>query len=65
MIRRYPHIAKIVVSLEIEKGSIIPDVEDYEIIIPGRYEPSTQSKSLNYSSKFYCPKNVLKQFEVD
>ena len=65
MFKRYPHTGKIVISKETDNGTGIPELTDTEIEIIGRYEPSGQNKSLDYSAKFYCKFNDISQFEVD
>ncbi len=66
MIKRYPHKAVIKINTEIDNGTAIPDVVDKEITLQGRYEPTGQSKNIDYKAKFYCPKiDGLSFFEVD
>lgn len=63
MFKRFPHIGTILISTETDEP--IPTVNDVSIEIKGRYEPSSQSKSLDYSAKFYCSTNAFEPFEAD
>jgi len=65
MFERHPHIGKMVIGTETDNGTGIPKVNDTEIEVKGRYEPTGQNKKLDYKAKFYCgPLNVA-PFEVD
>lgn len=66
MIKRYPHTATIKINKEIDNGTGIPEIENKEISIKGRYEPTGQSKNIDYKAKFYCPKiEDLSFFQAD
>ncbi len=65
MIKRYPHTAIMVSSssTQDENGDFTND--KLETIIKGRYEPNSQSKSLDYSAKFYCKRMKFEKFKKD
>ncbi|MBS9774584.1 MAG: hypothetical protein KGV59_05440 [Tenacibaculum sp.] len=66
MIKRYPHNAKIIISTEIDDDTGINETDDKEIVIKGRYEPTGQTKALDYKAKFFCGKlKDIKPFEID
>lgn len=56
MIERYPHIAKIEVSTEIDNGGGFPEIVKETFEIKGRYEPNPGNKNLDYSAKFFSRK---------
>ena len=65
MLRRYPHIGKIIVNQETANANGIPTITPSEIIIKGRYEPTGQKKALDYSAKFYCANFETNVFQYD
>lgn len=65
MLHRYPHIGKIVINTETNNSNGIPTITPQEIEVIGRFEPSNQSKALDYSAKYYCKLNSFKPFEID
>jgi hypothetical protein len=65
MIKRYPHIGVVKIITEIDNGTSTPDIGETEYTLKGRYEPGGQRSSLDYSARFYCKLNSVKQFSVD
>ena len=65
MLKRYPHTGFLVTT-----GSTQDDNGDFtdepnRVEIKGRYEPNNQSKSLDYSAKFYCKRIADQTFDKD
>jgi len=66
MIKRYPHKAYLIdstTSVQDDHGNFIES--PFKTEIKGRYEPNNQSKSLDYSAKFYCKKTSFEGFNKD
>ena len=57
--KRYPHTATLEVTTEIDNGSGIPTSSKAQSKLIGRYDPTGASKSLDFSGKFYTPKNAI------
>lgn len=55
MLKRYPHIAKIILNAEVDSEDGISESKTEEFFIEGRYEPNvSKSKTIDYKAKFYC-----------
>ncbi len=65
MINRYPHIGFLITSSEgqDENGDFEEVLEKVEI--KGRFEPSVEKRSLDYSAKFFCRLLDTAPFELD
>lgn len=65
MIKRFPHKGFIVTKGSVQdKNGDFTDSK-YKTEIKGRYEPNSQSKSLDYSAKFYCKLIDVETFDLD
>ncbi|SFS30780.1 hypothetical protein [Lutibacter maritimus] len=65
MLKRFPHTGTIIINSEISNENGIPTISKIELLVKGRYEPSGQSKALDYSAKWYCDKLDLTPYEAD
>lgn len=65
MIKRYPHVGKIIVSTEDLNGDGLHSSTKSETTIQGRFENESTTKNVDYSAKFYCPKLDFQPFEID
>ena len=65
MLSRYPHTGfiKQLVGDQDEDGDFTGTEAKY--VVKGRYEPNSQSKSLDYVAKFYCSRLFFPAFNVD